>query len=83
LYNGAHPNVRLFITHGGLLSLQETINRAVPLIGIPVYADQSLNMERAVSSGYGIMIDYHNVSTESLTWAIQEILESPKYVLRF
>jgi hypothetical protein len=40
-------------------------------------------MERAVTSGYGIKIDYYNVTTESITWALQEILESPKYVLRF
>jgi glucuronosyltransferase len=83
MFNAAHPNVRLFITHGGLLSLLEAVSRAVPLIGIPVYADQGLNMERAVSSGYGIIIDYYNVSTQSLTWAIQEMLQSPKYVLLF
>jgi glucuronosyltransferase len=81
LHNAAHPNIRLFITHGGLLSTLEAINRGVPLVGIPVYADQSLNMERAVSSGYGIKIDFTNVTTESITWAIHEIFESRKYVL--
>ncbi|PNF23047.1 UDP-glucuronosyltransferase 1-1 [Cryptotermes secundus] len=75
----AHPNVRLFITHGGLLSTLETISRGVPLIGIPVFADQFLNTRRAVSSGYGIQINLNNITSESLTWAIQEIIESPKY----
>jgi glucuronosyltransferase len=81
VYHAAHPNVRLFITHGGLLSTLEAVDRGVPLIGIPVYADQFLNIARAVSSGYGIQIDLNNVTSESLTWAIGEIIESPKYVL--
>jgi glucuronosyltransferase len=81
VYPAAHPNVRLFITHGGLLSTLEAISRGVPLIGIPVYADQFLNIARAVSSGYGIQIHFNNVTSESLTWAIREMIESPKYVL--
>jgi glucuronosyltransferase len=82
VHHAAHPNVRLFITHGGLLSTLEAINRGVPLIGIPVFADQFVNIARAVSSGYGIQIDFNNVTSESVTWAIQEIIESAKYVLR-
>ncbi|XP_021912895.1 UDP-glucuronosyltransferase 2C1-like [Zootermopsis nevadensis] len=75
----AHPNVRLFITHGGLLSMQEAIYRGVPLLGIPIFGDQGLNMGRAVSAGYGLKIDFVNVTTESLTWAIREIIETPTY----
>jgi glucuronosyltransferase len=83
VYHAAHRNVRLFITHGGLLSTIEAINRGVPVIGIPVFADQFLNIARAVSSGYGIQINLNNITSESITWAIQEIIESPKYVLIF
>ncbi|PNF23046.1 UDP-glucuronosyltransferase 2B30 [Cryptotermes secundus] len=75
----AHPNVRLFITHGGILSMQEAINRGVPLLGIPIFGDQSMNMRKAVSAGYGVMVEFSNVTEESLTWAIREILEVPKY----
>jgi glucuronosyltransferase len=78
MFNEAHPNVRLFITHGGLLSAQEAMSRGVPLLGIPIFGDQSLNMGRAVSAGYGIVIEFENVTTESLTWAIREIIETPK-----
>ncbi|GFG31894.1 hypothetical protein Cfor_10048 [Coptotermes formosanus] len=75
----AHPNVRLFITHGGLLSTQEAIHRGVPLLGIPIFADQSLNMNRAVTAGYGLMVGLQNVTMESLLWGITEIIENPKY----
>jgi glucuronosyltransferase len=62
------------------MSSLEAIARGVPLIGIPVFFDQMLNVARAVLEGYGLLIDFNNITTESLTWAIQEVIESPKYV---
>jgi UDP:flavonoid glycosyltransferase YjiC (YdhE family) len=35
-------------------------------------------MARAVKAGYGIKIDFKNVTTESLTRANQKAIESPK-----
>jgi len=51
------------------------------MVGIPNFADQRRNMVRAMLEGYGLVIDFNNITTESLTWAIQEAIESPKYVL--
>jgi len=65
------------------LSSIEAITNGVPLVGIPVFFDQRKNMARAVVEGYGLAIDFNNITTESLTWAIQEVIESPKYVLLF
>jgi glucuronosyltransferase len=79
----AHPNIRLFITHGGQFSTIEAITRGVPVVGIPVFADQRKNILLAVFAGYGLLIDFNNITTESLTWAIQEVIETPKYVLLF
>lgn len=36
----AHPNVKLFVTHGGLLSCTEAILRGKPIVGIPIFGDQ-------------------------------------------
>lgn len=70
----AHRNVKVFITHGGLLGSIEALFHAVPIIGIPIYGDQDMNMARAVQAGYGVKIDYKNLTETSMTWAMNEIL---------
>ncbi|PSN48147.1 UDP-glucuronosyltransferase 3A2 [Blattella germanica] len=74
----AHPNVRLFITHGGLLSTQETFNRGVPIVGIPILGDQRLNMALCENLGCGIKLEFKNITTESILWAVKQVIENPK-----
>jgi len=70
--------VKLFETHGGLLSIQEAIHRGVPAVGIPILGDQKQNVNRAVSFGFAVKLNFVNFSTESVTWALREGLEDPR-----
>ena len=45
----ADPKVRVFVTHGGAGSLQETICHQTPIVGIPVHGDQFPNTQEAVN----------------------------------
>lgn len=74
----AHRNVKVFITHGGLLGSSEAIYHGVPVIGIPIFGDQELNMARAQRAGYGLTVNYKNLTQEALTWALNEVLTDPK-----
>ncbi|KRT79303.1 Glycosyltransferase, partial [Oryctes borbonicus] len=75
----AHPSIKLFITHGGMLSTVEALHRGIPIVGIPIYGDQKLNMANAVRRGQGVVIDFTTISEESLTNSLNEVLNNPKY----
>ncbi|KAL7016545.1 hypothetical protein ACKWTF_010055 [Chironomus riparius] len=75
----AHPNVKLFITHGGLLGTTEAIVEGVPILGIPIFGDQKLNMAKSVMKGYGLQINFDDVTEETVTQSINELLSNPKY----
>uniref|UniRef100_A0A1B0DAR4 UDP-glucuronosyltransferase n=1 Tax=Phlebotomus papatasi TaxID=29031 RepID=A0A1B0DAR4_PHLPP len=75
----AHPNVVMFITHGGLLSVMESIYHGVPVLGIPIFADQHMNIGRAQKAGYGLTVTYTNLTEESISWAINEMLSNDRY----
>ncbi|KAF2894451.1 hypothetical protein ILUMI_11721, partial [Ignelater luminosus] len=75
----AHPNVKVFITHGGLLSTIETIYFGVPVVGIPVFGDQEMNVANAEIAGYGIGVPFRALTEETLNSALDKILNDPKY----
>lgn len=71
----AHPNVKVFITHGGLLGTTEAIYHGVPIVGMPFFGDQKRNIQTAVQAGWGVQLDYKNVTEQSLRWALLEVIE--------
>lgn len=75
----AHPNVKLFITHGGLLGTSEAVTEGVPVLGFPVFGDQRMNLQRAVANGYGLMISIEDIAEENVSAALKELLTNPKY----
>lgn len=75
----AHPNAKLLITHGGLLSISEAIYHGVPIVTIPFFADQTLNAERVRTLGFGVTLKYENLTETSFSWAINEALNVPSY----
>ena len=70
----AHPNLKAFVTHGGLLSVQEAIYHKTTLVGIPLASDQGGNIARAESNGFAISIDFKTMTKDKLTSAIRKAL---------
>ncbi|CAG9860312.1 unnamed protein product [Phyllotreta striolata] len=74
-----HPNIKAFITQGGLQSIEEAIINEVPLVGIPFFSDQPSNMRKIEEQGIGRMIDYASLTKEKLKSAVIEVSQNKKY----
>lgn len=75
----AHPNVKLFITHGGLLGTTEALVEGIPVLGIPIYADQKMNMIKAQDLNYGILMNFDSITVELVQENLRKLLTDPRY----
>ncbi|KAF5300463.1 hypothetical protein FQA39_LY02262 [Lamprigera yunnana] len=74
-----HPNVKLFISQGGLQSLEEAIYGEVPILGIPIMGDQHTNIKGIVSKGYGLLLPYDSITKKNFKSAILDLMNNPRY----
>ncbi|XP_066941903.1 UDP-glycosyltransferase UGT5-like [Macrobrachium rosenbergii] len=74
-----HPNVRVFISHGGLLSLQEALYHGTPVVALPLFGDQPTNGARVVANGWGLSLNYEDLAADLIVSSIEEVLEQHKY----
>lgn len=75
----AHPNTKLFISHCGLLSTQESLWYGVPILGLPIFGDQPQNIFRLKELGVGESLSIQDFTENELYDAIRNTLENPKY----
>ncbi|KAJ8711850.1 hypothetical protein PYW08_008804 [Mythimna loreyi] len=75
----AHPNLAVFITHGGLLSTTESIHYGVPIISIPVYGDQFMNVAKSINKGFGLSVDLSYTMSDELKTKIMEVISNKRY----
>ncbi|KAJ6648180.1 UDP-glycosyltransferase UGT5 [Pseudolycoriella hygida] len=70
-----HPNVRVFMTHGGLLGSSEAAYCGVPVVATPIYGDQFYNSAALVNRGMGIILEFQDITKTSVINAIQFALD--------
>lgn len=68
-----HPKVIAFVSHGGMLSMSESVHCGKPLIAVPFFGDQYSNAAAAVNSGVGIKLDFRDLNNNSLAAAINRL----------
>lgn len=64
----------------GLLSTTEAVFFGIPVVGVPVFFDQSLNMKMAEEKGYGINVPYEILSEKRLKSAIRQMLTNSRFL---
>lgn len=79
IFLSGHPKIKAFVTHGGLLSMFETVYHGVPIVSIPVFCDHDANAAKAEVDGYAKILDLQYLTSEKLYKAIKEVIDEPKY----
>jgi len=74
-----HPNVRLFISHGGISGVYEAVDAGVPVLGFPFFSDQPRNLANLVDAGMAISMELLSVSEEMFLNAVLELVNDEKY----
>lgn len=69
-----HPKVKLFIIHGGISGVYETLGASVPVLGFPLFADQYRNIDKLVEAGMTM-----EVKTVSKVAFLNNVLELVNY----
>ncbi|KAK5972685.1 UDP-glucoronosyl and UDP-glucosyl transferase [Trichostrongylus colubriformis] len=75
----AHPRLRLFVMHGGINGLMEALLRAVPVVVIPIFADQFRNGRNVEKRGVGKVVLKGDLNEESIRSAMEEVLFHDSY----
>ena len=75
----AHPNVKLFISHGGCNSQFEAVYHAVPMLTLPIHLDQPYNALRAAIKGVATTVDLRTMTPETLSSSIRGMLSNASY----
>ncbi|XP_071339697.1 UDP-glucuronosyltransferase 2A2-like [Trachinotus anak] len=74
-----HPKTRAFITHGGTNGIYEAIYHGVPMVGIPMFADQPENIVFMKAKGAAVYMDLNSMTTEDLRDAIHTVINDKSY----
>ncbi|KAJ8940067.1 hypothetical protein NQ314_010901 [Rhamnusium bicolor] len=70
-----HPNLRLFISHGGALGTLESAYHGVPIIGMPFFMDQQTTISSMVERKLALKVDLRNITSQDFLENIHEILK--------
>ncbi|XP_023052290.1 UDP-glucuronosyltransferase 2B33-like isoform X2 [Piliocolobus tephrosceles] len=74
-----HPKTRAFITHGGANGIYEAIYHGVPMVGIPLFADQPDNIAHMKARGAAVQLDFDTMSSTDLVNALKQVINDPLY----
>ncbi|KAG7477150.1 hypothetical protein MATL_G00091070 [Megalops atlanticus] len=74
-----HPKTRAFITHGGTNGIYEAIYHGVPMVGIPLFADQPDNMMHMKTKGAAVILDFNNMQSKDLVDGLNTVINDPTY----
>ncbi|TDD84954.1 glycosyltransferase [Saccharopolyspora karakumensis] len=73
------PACDAFITHCGFNSTRESLYAGVPMVGLPMFAEQPGNAARITEIGAGLAFNIEDVTVPLLHEAVSRVLEEPSF----
>ncbi|NXA41363.1 UD2A1 glucuronosyltransferase, partial [Eudromia elegans] len=74
-----HPLTKAFITHGGTNGIYEAIYHGIPLVGLPMFADQHDNIAHMRAKGAAVELDFGTLKTQELVDALNTVINNSTY----
>ncbi|XP_008334147.1 UDP-glucuronosyltransferase 2C1-like [Cynoglossus semilaevis] len=74
-----HPKTRAFVTHGGTNGIYEAIYHGVPMVGIPMFADQPSNIIQLKARGAALILNLNFMTTEDFRDALTIVINDKSY----
>ncbi|XP_051026300.1 UDP-glucuronosyltransferase 2A1 isoform X4 [Acomys russatus] len=74
-----HPKTRAFITHGGTNGIYEAIYHGIPMVGVPMFADQPDNIAHMKAKGAAVEVDMNTMTSADLLNAVRTVINDPSY----
>ncbi|CAL4065552.1 unnamed protein product, partial [Meganyctiphanes norvegica] len=74
-----HPSVKVFISHCGLLSTQESVYHGTPILGVPIFGDQPKNAKMIQMKNFGLHLEWEELTIELIVDSLREIINNDKY----
>lgn len=68
--------MKLFVSHGGMCGIFETLDAAVPVLGIPIMGDQFRNIDNLVKLGLGVSVPLDAVSEENIFNNVNDVISN-------
>ncbi|XP_006773162.1 PREDICTED: UDP-glucuronosyltransferase 2A3 [Myotis davidii] len=74
-----HPKAKAFITHGGTNGIYEGIYHGVPMVGVPMFADQHDNIAHMKAKGAAVEVNINTMTSADLHDALKTVINEPSY----
>uniref|UniRef100_A0A8C8ZRU8 glucuronosyltransferase n=1 Tax=Prolemur simus TaxID=1328070 RepID=A0A8C8ZRU8_PROSS len=74
-----HPKTKAFITHGGTNGIYEAIYHGIPMVGVPMFADQPDNIAHMKAKGTAVEVNLNTMTSADLLNALRAVINEPSY----
>jgi UDP:flavonoid glycosyltransferase YjiC (YdhE family) len=83
IFKKEHPKTRLLFAHGGYSSFMEAAKNGIPILFVPLFADQAINAKRAERFGISETLDKRKLNAETIENFLLKMLNNKRLSLYY